>query len=40
MFGNIQMINGVLSELESFVRERNDGLTGALRDADMLKRIG
>jgi methyl-accepting chemotaxis protein len=40
MFGNLDMINEVLSELESFVRERNGDLTAALRDIDMLKRIG
>jgi SMC interacting uncharacterized protein involved in chromosome segregation len=40
MFKNLQMINTVLSHLESFVRDRNGALTSAMHDIETLKRIG
>ncbi|GMP01412.1 MULTISPECIES: FIST N-terminal domain-containing protein [Bradyrhizobium] len=40
MFKNLQMINTVLSDLESFVRDRNGALTSAMNDIETLKRIG
>ncbi|MBP1093199.1 FIST N-terminal domain-containing protein [Bradyrhizobium diazoefficiens] len=40
MFKNLQMINTVLSDLESFVRDRNGALTSAMSDIETLKRIG
>ncbi|TQF41600.1 histidine kinase [Bradyrhizobium sp. UNPF46] len=40
MFKNLQMINTVLSDLESFVRDRNGALTSAMNDIATLKRIG
>ncbi|MGL9617987.1 methyl-accepting chemotaxis protein [Bradyrhizobium sp. U531] len=40
MFKNLQMINSVLSDLESFVRDRNGALTSAMNDIETLKRIG
>ncbi|QOZ77400.1 histidine kinase [Bradyrhizobium sp. CCBAU 53351] len=40
MFKNLQMINTVLSDLESFVRDRNGALTSAMDDIETLKRIG
>ncbi|RXH35664.1 histidine kinase [Bradyrhizobium nanningense] len=40
MFKNLQMINTVLSDLESFVRDRNGALTSAMHDIETLKRIG
>jgi hypothetical protein len=40
MFRNLGMISGVLSDLENFVRERNGDHACAMRDIDMLKRIG
>jgi len=40
MFRNLQTVNAVLSDLESFVRDRNGALTSAMRDIEMLKRIG
>lgn len=40
MFKNLQTINAVLSDLETFVRDRNGALTGAMRDVETLKRIG
>jgi hypothetical protein len=39
MFNNLQMINTVLSDLESFVRNRNGALESVLHDVDVLKRI-
>ena len=40
MFRNLQTVNVVLSDLEAFVRDRNGALTSAIRDIEMLKRIG
>ncbi|MBR0927394.1 FIST C-terminal domain-containing protein [Bradyrhizobium diazoefficiens] len=40
MFKNLQLINTVLSDLESFVRDRNGALTSAMDDIETLKRIG
>jgi methyl-accepting chemotaxis protein len=40
MFKNLEMITAVLSDLGSFARDRNGALTGAMRDIEMLKRIG
>jgi hypothetical protein len=40
MFKNLEMINAVLSDLETFVQERNGDRASAMRDIDMLKRIG
>jgi hypothetical protein len=40
MFKNLQMITTVLSDLDSFVRDRNGALTGAMRDIEILKRLG
>jgi methyl-accepting chemotaxis protein len=39
MFKNLQMINAVLSDLESFVQDRNSALQGVMNDVDMLKKI-
>jgi methyl-accepting chemotaxis protein len=39
MFNNLGLINGVLSDLEIFVRERNGDRESAMHDIDMLKRI-
>jgi hypothetical protein len=40
MFQNLELINKVLSELGSFVRERSGDLSTVLHDLDVLKRIG
>jgi hypothetical protein len=40
MFKNLQMINTVLSDLETFVRDRNGALTSAMNDIETLRRIG
>jgi hypothetical protein len=40
MFKNLQMITTVLSDLGSFARDRNGALSGAMRDIEILKRIG
>ncbi|MDN5001877.1 FIST N-terminal domain-containing protein [Bradyrhizobium sp. GCM10027634] len=40
MFKNLQMINAVLADLETFVRDRNGALTSAMNDIETLKRIG
>jgi hypothetical protein len=34
------MINTVLADLGSFIRDRNGALSGAMHDIDVLKRIG
>jgi hypothetical protein len=40
MFKNLGLINTVLSDLAAFAREGNGDRAGAMRDIDMLKRIG
>lgn len=40
MFNDIQMVNTLLSELQSSVHDRNDELMNSMRDIEMLKRIG
>ena len=40
MFQNLELINKVLSELGSFVRERSGELTTVMHDLEVLKRIG
>jgi len=40
MFQNLQTVNAVLSDLDAFVRDRSGALTSAIRDIEMLKRIG
>ena len=40
MFQNLQTVNAVLSDLDAFVRDRSGSLTSAIRDIEMLKRIG
>ncbi|MBR0951078.1 methyl-accepting chemotaxis protein [Bradyrhizobium canariense] len=40
MFKNLKMINTVLSDLETFVHDRNGALTSAMDDIETLKRIG
>jgi hypothetical protein len=40
MFKNLRMISAVLADLGSFMRDRNGALTSAMRDIDVLKRIG
>jgi hypothetical protein len=40
MFGNLQMVTAVLSDLDGFVRDRNGALASSMRDIEMLKRIG
>jgi hypothetical protein len=40
MFKNLGLVSTVLSDLETFVRERNGDRASAMRDIDMLKRIG
>jgi len=39
MFKNLGTVNAVLSDLESFVRDRNSALQGVMHDVGMLKRI-
>jgi len=40
MFSNLQEINKVLSDLETFVRDRNGVLASVMDDIDTLKKIG
>jgi hypothetical protein len=40
MFENLQKINTVLADLETFMHDRNGALTTAVGDIEMLKRIG
>jgi hypothetical protein len=40
MFGNLQMVTAVLSDLDGFVRDRNGALASSMRDIEILKRIG
>jgi methyl-accepting chemotaxis protein len=40
MFKNLGLVTAVLSDLETFVQERSGDRTSAMRDIDMLKRIG
>jgi hypothetical protein len=40
MFQNLQTVNAVLSDLDAFVRDRSGALTSAIRDIEMLKRVG
>ena len=40
MFKNLHMVNTVLADLGSFMRDRNGALTSVMRDIDVLKRIG
>jgi hypothetical protein len=40
MFQNLQTVNAVLSDLDAFVRDRSGALTSAMRDIEILKRIG
>ena len=40
MFKNLQTITAVLSDLGSFARDRNGALSGAMRDIQIVKRIG
>jgi hypothetical protein len=40
MFKNLGLVNTVLADLGSFIRDRNGALTSAMRDIDVLKRIG
>jgi hypothetical protein len=39
MFKNLETVNSVLSDLESFVRDRSNALQGVMHDVDMLKKI-
>jgi hypothetical protein len=40
MFENLRLVTTVLSDLETFVRDRSGGLNDAMRDIEILKRIG
>jgi hypothetical protein len=40
MFKNLRIVSTVLADLGSFMRDRNGALTSAMRDIDVLKRIG